>query len=571
MSNKRPPGDSQVDRLKSGGGMNRRGLLLSGSSVLAAASMLPRVSLVSTAQAQPMAGPRPNILVIMGDDIGMWNLGAYHRGLMAGRTPNLYQLAGEGMLFTDYYAEASCTAGRANFITGQLPIRTGMTTVGQAGAKTGLPAEACTIATALKAQGYATGQFGKNHLGDLNEFLPTVHGFDEFFGYLYHLDAMEDPAHPNYPQQLLNVVGPRNMVHSWATTVDDATVMPRWGKVGKQKIEDAGSLYPKRMETVDDEIRDLALKFVDKAKADGKPFFLWLNPTRMHIVTHLSPKWEATRNAENGWSEEEAGMAQLDADIGIVLQKLKDMGEDQNTIVVFSTDNGTEVFTWPDGGTTPFAQSKGTIMEGGFRVPCIVRWPGHVPADSVQNGIFSGLDWYPTFLAAAGNPDITDQLLKGVKLGDRVYKNHLDGYNQMAAITGKGPSARHEIFYLGESTVGAIRIDDYKYRFIDQPQGWLGAKPHLDVPVLINLRLDPFERTAWPNDGTKEGGQQYFDWFKFQFWLFVFVQQVRGKALQTFLDYPPMQRGASFNLDAVKAEMAKKMEQAQAAAKGTSQ
>jgi arylsulfatase len=253
------------------------------------------------------------------------------------------------------------------------------------------------------------------------------------------------------------------------------------------------------------------------------------------------------------------------------MKKLEDMGEEENTIVVFTTDNGTEVFTWPDGGTTPFAQSKGTVMEGGYRVPAILRWPGHVPADTVQNGLFSGLDWFPTFLAAAGNPDITDQLLKGVTLGDRTYKNHLDGYNQMDLITGKGPSKRHEIFYLGESTVGAIRIDDYKFRFIDQPHGWLGEKNHVDVPYITNLRLDPFERQGWPNNGTKEGGQQYFDWFKFQFWRFVFVQEVVGKALQTFLDFPPMQRGASFNLDAVKAEMAKRMEQAQSAAKGPGQ
>jgi len=514
---------------------------------------------------------KPNIVVIMGDDIGMWNIGAYHRGLMAGRTPNLDKIAKEGMLFTDYYAEASCTAGRANFITGELPIRTGMTTVGQAGASVGLPAEAVTIATVLKSMGYATGQFGKNHLGDKNEFLPTVHGFDEFFGYLYHLDAMEDPAHPNYPRNLLDVVGPRNMVHSWATDKDDPTEMPRWGKIGKQRIEDAGTLYPKRMETVDDEIRDLALKFMDKAKADGKPFFVWLNPTRMHIVTHLSPKYEAMRNAENGWSEEEAGMAQLDDDVGLVMKKLKDMGVDDNTIVLFTTDNGTEVFTWPDGGQTPFAQSKGTVLEGGFRVPALLRWPGHVPADSVQNGIFSGLDWLPTFVAAAGNPNITEELLRGKTIGDRTYKNHLDGYNQMAAITGKGPSARHEIFYLGESTVGAVRIDDYKFRFIDQPAGWVGEKTHPDVPYITNLRLDPFERTGWPNNGTKEGGQQYFDWFKYQFWRFVFVQQLVAKELQTFLDFPPMQRGASFNLDAVKAEMAKRMAQAEAASKGTGQ
>ncbi len=513
---------------------------------------------------------KPNIVVIMGDDIGMWNIGAYHRGMMAGKTPNLDKIAKEGMLFTDYYAEASCTAGRANFITGELPIRTGMTTVGQAGAKIGIPAEAVTTATVLKSMGYATGQFGKNHLGDLNEFLPCVHGFDEFFGYLYHLDAMEDPAHPDYPQNLLNVVGPRNMVHCWATDKVDSTVMPRWGEIGKQKIEDAGPLYPKRMETVDDEIRDLAIKFIDKAKADNKPFFVWLNPTRMHIVTHLSPKYEALRNSENGWSIQEAGMAQMDDDIGIVMQKLKDIGVDDNTIVLFTTDNGTELFTWPDGGMTPFAQSKGTVLEGGFRVPAILRWPGHVPADSVQNGIFSGLDWLPTFVAAAGNPNITEELLKGKTIGDRTYKNHLDGYNQMAAITGKGPSVRHEIFYLGESTVGAVRIDDYKFRFIDQPQGWLGEKTHPDVPYITNLRLDPFERAGWPSNGTKDGAQQYFDWFKYEFWRFVFVQQIMGKAIQTFLEYPPMQRGASFNLDAIKAEMAKRMAEAEAAAKGPS-
>jgi arylsulfatase A-like enzyme len=531
---------------------------------------LTLLAAVSVASAPTSAQQQPNIVVIMGDDIGMWNIGAYHRGLMAGTTPNLDKIAKEGMLFTDYYAEASCTAGRANFITGELPIRTGMTTVGQAGAAIGLPAEAVTLATVLKSMGYATGQFGKNHLGDKNEFLPTVHGFDEFFGYLYHLDAMEDPAHPNYPQNLLDVVGPRNMIHSWATDVDDATEQPRWGKIGKQKIEDAGPLYPKRMETVDGEIRDFAIDFMDRAKKDGKPFFVWLNPTRMHIVTHLSPKYEALRTSENGWSEEEAGMAQLDDDVGLVMKKLVDMGVDNNTIVVFTTDNGTEVFTWPDGGQTPFAQSKGTVLEGGFRVPALLRWPGHVPADSVQNGIFSGLDWLPTFTAIAGNPNITEELLKGKTIGDRTYKNHLDGYNQLAAITGKGPSVRHEIFYLGESTVGAVRIDDYKYRFIDQPAGWLGEKTHPDVPYITNLRLDPFERTGWPNNGTKEGAQQYFDWFKYQFWRFVFVQQLMGKEIQTFLDFPPMQRGASFNLDAVKAEMQKKMNEAEAAAKGPS-
>ncbi len=350
-------------------------------------------------------GPaQPNIVVIMADDIGWFNIGAYHQGMMAGRTPNLDRMAAEGMRFTDYYAEASCTAGRAAFITGQLPIRTGLTTVGQAGAKIGMPAEAPTIATALKAMGYATGQFGKNHLGDLNEYLPTVHGFDEFFGYLYHLDAMEDPAHRNYPPALIDKIGPRNMVHSWATDVDDPTEQPRWGKIGKQKIEDAGTLYPKRMETVDDEILAHALKFVDGAKAANKPFFLWLNPTRMHVVTHLSEKYESMRTPENGWSIQEAGMAQLDDIVGAVYEKLKADGLDDNTIVVFTTDNGTENFTWPDGGQTPFAGGKGTVLEGGFRVPCIARWPGKIPAGVVENGIVSSQDWFPTFVSLAGDP-----------------------------------------------------------------------------------------------------------------------------------------------------------------------
>ena len=515
-------------------------------------------------QSSPAAssGRKPNIVFIMSDDVGIWNIGAYHRGMMAARTPNLDKLAKEGMLFTDYYAEASCTAGRANFITGELPIRTGMTTVGQAGAKIGMPDAAPTIATALKSMGYATGQFGKNHLGDLNQFLPTVHGFDEFFGYLYHLDAMEDPCHPNYPEEAKKTVGPRNVVHSWATTTDDATVDGRWGKVGKQKIEDAGPLCPERMETVDDEILSLALKFTDKAKADGKPFFLWLNPTRMHVVTHLSDKYEKLRTPENGWSVSEAGMAQLDDIVGAVMKYLKDNGLDENTIVAFSTDNGTENFTFPDGGQTPFAGGKGTAMEGGFRAPAMIRWPGHVPANSIQNDIISGLDWFPTFVAAAGNPNIAQELLKGKQLGDKTYKVHLDGYDQTDMITGKGPSKRHEVFYFTESTLSAVRVDDYKYRFTDQPNGWLGATVKVDWPILTNLRLDPFERTGM-FDG-KNGSIAYYDWFKFEFWRFAYVQQVIGKWAPTFIEYPPMQAGASFNLEALKAEMAKKMEAAKA-------
>ncbi len=496
---------------------------------------------------------KPNIVVIMGDDIGWSNIGVYNQGIMAGRTPNLDKLAADGMRFTDYYAEASCTAGRANFITGELPIRTGMTTVGQAGSPIGIPDEAITIATALKSVGYATGQFGKNHLGDLNQFLPTVHGFDEFFGYLYHLDAMEDPSHRNYPPALKDTVGPRNMVHSWATDTDDPTVQPRWGKIGKQRIEDAGTLYPERMKTVDDEILADALKFADKAKSDGKPFFLWLNPTRMHVITHLSDKYEALRTPENGWSLQEAGMAQLDDIVGSVMTYLKDNGLEQNTIVVFTTDNGAENFTWPDGGQTPFAGGKGTALEGGFRVPAIIRWPGKVPAGKVENGIFSGLDWFPTLLAAAGDPNITDELLKGKQIGDRTYKVHLDGYDQTDVISGRGPSKRHEIFYLTESTLSAVRIDDYKYRFTNQPNGWLGATDKVDWPILVNLRLDPYERTGMP-DG-KGGSLAYYNWFAFEFWRFVFVQQEVAKAAQTFIDFPPMQKGASFNMAAVKAQI----------------
>jgi arylsulfatase A-like enzyme len=515
---------------------------------------IPIAFAATVAGAPPAAAQeKPNILVIMGDDIGWSNIGVYNQGIMAGRTPNLDRLAAEGMRFTDYYAEASCTAGRANFITGELPIRTGMTTVGQAGASIGIPSEAITIATALKPLGYATGQFGKNHLGDLNQFLPTVHGFDEFFGYLYHLDAMEDPSHRNYPPALKDTVGPRNMIHSWATDTDDPTVQPRWGKIGKQRIEDAGPLYPERMKTVDDEILANALKFLDKAKSDGKPFFLWLNPTRMHVVTHLSDQYEALRTPENGWSVQEAGMAQLDDIVGAVTTYLKDNGLEQDTIVVFTTDNGAENFTWPDGGQTPFAGGKGTALEGGFRVPAIIRWPDKVPAGKIENGIFSGLDWFPTFLAAAGNPNITDELRKGKQIGDRAYKVHLDGYDQTDVITGRGPSKRHEIFYFTESTMSAVRIDDYKYRFTDQPNGWLGATEKIDWPILVNLRLDPFERTGMP-DG-KGGSLAYYNWFAYEFWRFVFVQQEVAKAAQTFIEFPPMQRGASFNMEAVKAQV----------------
>ncbi|HET6474192.1 MAG TPA: arylsulfatase [Pseudomonadales bacterium] len=533
------------------------------------------------------ADKKPNILVIMGDDVGWFNVGAYHQGIMSGKTPNLDKLAAAGMRFTDYYAEASCTAGRANFITGEIPLRTGLTTVGQAGADVGIPDQAATLASALKAQGYETGQFGKNHLGDLNKYLPTVHGFDEFFGYLYHLDAMSDPYWYSFPvdEKYYNTYGPRSLIHSWATDTDDATVMPRWGRVGKQKIVDEGPLPPLPdmsnvpnmhdlpflkakydMTTFDEVLVKSSSAFMDKAKKDGKPFFIWHNTTRMHVWTFLSKKYSSMENSQTNYGLEEAGMAQMDDCIGALMKHLEDIGEADNTIVIFTTDNGAEVFTWPDGGMTPFKATKGTVGEGGFRVPAIIRWPGHVKPGTVENGIFSGLDWFPTLTAAAGNPNITDQLLKGVTLGDRTYKNHLDGYNQMDLLTGKGPSKRHEIFYFGGAALGAVRIDDFKFTFFQQPWGWPGEKTTTDMPTMVNIRQDPFERTPSTRGQSMNdsAGGYINDFFAREFWRFVMVQQYVAKLAETAIDYPPMQDPASFNLEAVK----QKIEEMQKAHEG---
>jgi arylsulfatase A-like enzyme len=520
-----------------------------------AAGLLLAASLGHVGSAQAQEQQKPNIVFIMGDDVGWFNIGAYHQGIMAGKTPNLDRLASEGMRFTDYYAEASCTAGRAAFITGELPIRTGMTTVGQAGADTGLPDQAVTIAQVLKSMGYATGQFGKNHLGDRNKFLPTVHGFDEFFGYLYHLDAMSDPFWHDYPAALKDTVGPRNMLHSWATTVDDPTEQPRWGKIGKQRIEDVGPLPPHptagikyNMETVDDDILKYATDFMDRAKQANQPFFVWLNPTRMHVFTFLSPKYLALENAETGYYTEEAGMAQLDDIVGTVMQHLKDLGVDKNTILVFSTDNGAEVFTWPDGGMTPFSGDKGMATEGGFRSPAFIRWPDHVKAGTVENGIFGSNDWFPTFVAAAGDPNIAAELLRGKDINGQTMKVHLDGFDQTNLITGKGPSARKEFFYFAGATLGAVRIDDWKYVFINQPDGWFGPKVPVDWPGLINLRLDPFERCT--NTALCPG--QMMDFYAREIWRFVYVQQQVEKLGETAIEFPPMQSPASFNISKVR-------------------
>jgi arylsulfatase len=556
------------------GVLSRRNMLLAGTT-LAAATALGSAASVQEAVAQAQqAAPsgRPNILVVMGDDVGWFNIGAYHRGMMSGRTPNLDKLAAGGMILTDYYAEASCTAGRANFITGQIPLRTGLTTVGQAGADVGMPDQSVTTAAVLKSLGYATAQFGKNHLGDLNKYLPTLHGFDEFFGYLYHLDAMSDPYWFSYPQDWIDKYGPRNLVHSYATDVDDPTVMPRWGRVGKQRVIDEGPLAPFRdmngdhqgwqvgrpykynMETFDEVLVENSKRFMDEAKQAGKPFFIWHNTTRMHVFTYLSKQYQAKMNPTSNYGLEESGMAQLDDDVGDLLRHLDDIGVANNTIVIFTTDNGAEVFTWPDGGMTPFRATKGTVYEGGFRVPCIVRWPGKIKPGTVENGIFSGMDWLPTLAAAAGNPNITRQLLQGVQLGDRTYKNHLDGYNQMDLLTGNGPSARHEIFYFAEANLGAIRIDDFKYLFMQQPYGWPGEKVVTDLPTIVNLRQDPFERTPSVRGETLNdaAGGYMNDFMAREFWRFVMVQQRVAELAQTAIEYPPMQSPASFNLAAVK-------------------
>jgi arylsulfatase len=557
--------------------LNRRNMLLAGTT-LAAASALGSAASVERAVAQAQqAAPsgKPNILVIMGDDVGWFNIGAYHQGIMSGKTPNLDKLAADGMRLTDYYAEASCTAGRANFITGEIPLRTGLTTVGQAGADVGIPEQACTSATVLKSLGYATGQFGKNHLGDLNKYLPTLHGFDEFFGYLYHLDAMSDPYWFDYPQDWIDKYGPRNLVHCYATDTDDPTVMPRWGKVGKQRIVDEGPLKPFKdmsadhqmwqkgrdakydMETFDAVLVENSKRFMDQAKQAGKPFFIWHNTTRMHVFTYLAAKYQQKMNYESNYGLEEAGMAQMDDDIGDLLKHLDDIGVTDNTIVIFTTDNGAEVFTWPDGGMTPFRATKGTVFEGGFRVPCIIRWPGKIKPGTVENGIFSGLDWFPTLAAAAGNPNITQQLLQGVTLNGRNYKNHLDGYNQMDLLTGKGPSARHELFYFGGPTLGAIRIDDFKFQFYQQPYGWPGEKTTTDMPTIVNLRQDPFERTpSIRRESLNEMGGGYMnDFYAREFWRFILVQQEVAKLAETAINYPPMQAPASFNLEAVKRQV----------------
>ena len=493
------------------------------------------------------ADKKPNILVIWGDDIGITNISAYSRGMMGYKTPNIDRIAAEGALFTDYYGEQSCTAGRAGFITGQIPFRTGLTKVGLPGAKQGLSFEDPTIAELLKNHGYVSAQFGKNHLGDRNEFLPTVHGFDEYSGVLYHLNALEEPENVDYPKdpEFLKKFGPRNNIHSWATDKDDPTVDPRFGKVGKQRLEDDGPLGKKRMETYDKEMLQLSVKFIDKAVKDEKPFFVWHNTTRMHVFTHLSKKYQ-DMVAEKGFYG--AGMTEFDDDIGVLLKQLDDLKIADNTIVIISTDNGAEVFTWPDGGSTPFRGEKATTWEGGFRVPAVVRWPGVIKPGTVINDIFSHQDWLPTLLTAAGEPDIKEKLLKGHKAAGKTFKVHLDGYDQTALLKGKGPGARKEIFYItDDGDLSAFRINKWKILFTQQKSTgmdvWREPLSPTRMPILIDLHADPFEAAV-----SRGHSYEYDKWAAERMFAFVPAQDVVAKFLGTFEEYPPRQKPGSFSV-----------------------
>ena len=494
------------------------------------------------------AAEKPNILVIMGDDVGYWNISAYNRGMMGYRTPNIDRIAEEGGLFTDYYAQQSCTAGRAAFITGQSPMRTGLLKVGLPGAPEGLQPEDPTIAELLKPMGYMTGQFGKNHLGDRNEFLPTVHGFDEFFGNLYHLNAEEEPEHPDYPQGTVfrETFGPRGVMRCQATTEVTPGEDPRFGAWGNQSCEDTGALSRERMETVDEEFLDATLDFIDRAHEADNPFFVWFNPSRMHIWTHLKPESEGV----TGLGIYPDGMVEHDGHVGVLLDRLDQLGIAEDTIVIYTTDNGAETFSWPDGGTTPFRGEKNTNWEGGYRVPAVVRWPGHVEPRSEFNQIFSHEDWLPTLLAAAGEPDIKSKLLEGHAAGDATFRVHLDGYDQSVALADpEAEDPRREFFYwTDDGDLAGLRYDQYKAVFMEQQshglEVWVQPLVPLRAPKIFNIRSDPFERAE-----IEAGG--YVRWFVDHMFVLLPAQQIVGEHLATFQEFPPRQRPGSFSIDKV--------------------
>ena len=489
------------------------------------------VALPGAALAQASA-KRPNILVIWGDDIGAFNISAYNHGMMGYKTPNIDRIAQEGALFTDWYGQQSCTAGRAAFLTGQSPIRTGLTKVGLPGAPEGMKKEDPTIAELLKPLGYVTGQFGKNHLGDRDEMLPSNHGFDEFFGNLYHLNAEEEPENVDYPKspEFKKKFGPRGVIHSYADG----------------RIQDTGPLTKKRMETVDEEVTDAALDFMGKAVKDGKPFFVWWNSTRMHIFTHLKP----SSVGKTGLGVYADGMVEHDAMVGQLLAKLKELGVDNNTIVMYSTDNGAETFTWPDGGTTMFRGEKNTNWEGGFRVPTVIRWPGVIKPGTVINDIGAHEDMLATLLAAAGQPNIKEELLKGKSVGKATFKVHVDGYNLIPALKGEAEWPRHEfIYWTDDGSVAALRYNDWKVTFLKQnAEGlkvWQQPFEPLRAPMLTNLRMDPFERAE------AEDAMGYQRWYLEHMFAIAPAGAYVGQWLQSFREFPPRQKPGSFNLDRV--------------------
>ena len=545
--------------------VSRRNLLMSGASMAAISALVTGASVKAT-QAQPQPNPaggrKPNILVIFGDDIGQTNISAYSHGVMGYRTPNIDRLAKEGVMFTDYYAEQSCTAGRSSFITGQATLRTGLSKVGIPGATLGLQARDVTIAELLKPLGYATGQFGKNHLGDRNEFLPTVHGFDEFYGNLYHLNAEEDPENWFYPRdvQFRQKFGPRGVLRCKASDRDDPTEQPRWGRVGKQTIEDTGPLSRKRMETVDDETSAAAIDFIGRQVRANTPFFCWYNSTRMHFRTHVRSE-HRDRPGFTSRTEYADGMIEHDATVGQILKALDDLGIGNDTIVLYTTDNGPHQNSWPDAGTTPFRSEKNTNWEGAFRVPCLLRWPGRIQAGSTSNELISGLDWLPTLVAAAGDADIKDKLLKGHQAGGKTFKVHLDGYNQLPYLTNQQPtSARKEFIYFNDDgDLVAMRYENWKVVFEEQRAPgtlriWAEPFTKLRVPKIFNLRSDPYERA----DVTSN---TYYDWLMSDgAAVIISGPAVVSQFLATFKEYPPSQRAASFSIDQVMEQVQRSFE-----------
>jgi arylsulfatase len=495
---------------------------------------------------------KPNILVIWGDDIGITNLSCYSDGLMGYRTPNIDRLAKEGMRFTDSYGEQSCTAGRASFITGQSVYRTGLSKVGVPAAPVGLQAEDPTIAELLKPLGYATGQFGKNHLGDLNKFLPTAHGFDEFFGNLYHLNCEEEPERPNYPPEkdfpnFRKRFGPRGVIHSWATDKDDPTEEPRWGRVGKQRIQDTGPLTKKRMETIDDETTAAAKDFIKRQHTAGTPFFVWMNTTHMHLYTHTKPS--SLGQAGRWQSPYHDTMIDHDKNVGELLDLVDQLGIGDNTIVMYSTDNGPHMNTWPDGAMTPFRNEKNTNWEGAFRVPLLMRWPGKIPAGVVVNDIVQHHDWLPTFLAAAGEPDLVEKLKKGHKAGDKTFKVHIDGYNLLPFLTTKGVRSPRQgfVYFSDDGDLVALRYDNWKVVFMEQRtrgtlEVWMDPFVPLRVPKLFNLRTDPYERADITSN-------TYFEWILENDYIILAASSIVEDFLKTFKDFPPRQKAASFTID----------------------